>query len=240
MAAPMETSTCADLRFTTRQDAAEFLVERAMPYINELANPCLIDLGCGTGAVAIAAMRARSDIWTIALDISSANVKSAREKAVAAGLGNRMTAVCEDYVRWKGKKVDLIISDSVLQLVSGTNAALAARLSNDLRRGGILLATMPIVSFGNTLRVIQRRFWTLLPAVVDDLVLRLAMRVYPEFRPDALRERIAYLRITPVRWFGAALVEEFSRHGLDFISAENLESTSIAKLQHQLLTWRRR
>ena len=66
------------------------------------------------------------------------------------------------------------------------------------------------------------------------------MRVYPNFPPDALRERIAYLRITPVRRFGPALVEEFSRHGLDFLSAENLESPSIAKLQHQLLTWRRR
>jgi SAM-dependent methyltransferase len=240
MAAPMETSTYADLRFTTRQDAAEFLVERAMPYINERANPCLMDLGCGTGAVAMAAVRARLDLRTIAVDVSSPNVRSAREKAAAAGFGNRMTAVCEDYMRWKGEKVDLIISDSVLQLVSGSNTALAARLSSDLRPGGILLATMPIVSFGNILLIILRRLWTLLPAFADDLALRLAIRIYPNFHPDALRERIAYLRITPVRWFGPALVEEFSKHGLDFISAENLESTSIAKLQHQLLTWRRR
>jgi hypothetical protein len=79
-----------------------------------------------------------------------------------------------------------------------------------------------------------------MPAAADALALRLAMRVYPNFHPDALRERIAYLRITPARWFGSALVEEFSRHGLDLLSAENLESPSIAKLQHQLLTWRRR
>jgi hypothetical protein len=151
-----------------------------------------------------------------------------------------MTAVCEDYMGWKGEKVDLIISDSVLQLVASTNAALAARLSSDLRRGGILLATMPIVSFGNTLIIVLRRLWTLMPAVADELILRLATRVYPNFHPDALRERIAYMRITPVRWFDLALVEEFARHGLDFLSAENLGSPSIAKLQHQLLTWRRR
>src|SRR5262245_8181822 len=240
MAAPIEISTYADLSFTTRQDAAEFLVKRAMPYIAELTSPCLMDLGCGTGAVAMAAMRARSDLRTIALDISSANVRSAREKAAAAGLGNRMTAVCEDYMQWKGEKVDLIISDGVLHLISGTNAALAMRLSSDLRRGGILLVTMPIVSLGNTLRIAQRRLWALMPAAADELVLRLAMRVYPNFHPDALRERIAYLRITPERWFGPALLQEFSRHGLDLLSAENLESPSIAKLQHQLLTWRRR
>src|SRR5262249_51257741 len=152
MAAPMKISTYADLSFTTRHDAAEFLVERAMPYIRELTNPCLMDLG-GTGAVAIAAMRARSDLRTIALDISPANVKSAREKAAAAGLGNRMSAVCEDYMQWRGEKVDLIISDGVLHLISGADAALAARLSSDLRRGGILLATMPIASLGNTLRI---------------------------------------------------------------------------------------
>jgi SAM-dependent methyltransferase len=240
MAALLETSTYATLGFTTRQDAAEFLVKRAMPYIKELANPSLMDLGCGTGAVVMAAMRARSDLRTIAVDISSANVRSAREKAAAAGFRNRITAVCEDYMRWKGEKVDLIISDSVLQLVSSTNAALAARLSSDLRRGGILLATMPIVSFGNTLIIILRRLWTLMPAVADELVLGLATRVYPNFHPDALRERIAYMRITPVRLFSPALVKEFSRHGLDLLSAENLGSPSIAKLQHQLLTWRRR
>jgi hypothetical protein len=143
-------------------------------------------------------------------------------------------------MQWKGEKVDLIISDGVLHLISGTNAALAMRLSSDLRRGGILLVTMPIVSLGNTLRIAQRRLWALMPAAADELVLRLAMRVYPNFHPDALRERIAYLRITPERWFGPALVQEFSRHGLDLLSAENLESLSIAKLQHQLLTWRRR
>jgi SAM-dependent methyltransferase len=240
MAALLKTSTYADLGFTSRQDAAEFLVERAMPYIKQLANPWLMDLGCGTGAVAMAAMRARSDLRTIAVDISSANVRSACEKATTAGLGNRMTAVCENYMRWKGEKVDLIISDSVLQLVSGTNAALAARLSNDLRPGGILLATMPIVSFGNILITILRRLWSLLPTFADELALRLAMRIYPNFHPDVLRERIVYMRITPVRWFGPALVKEFSRHGLDFVSAENLGSPSIAKLQHQLLSWRRR
>jgi trans-aconitate 2-methyltransferase len=236
----METSTYADLGFTTRQDAAEFLVERAMPYISGLANPCIMDLGCGTGAVAIAAMRTRPDLRTIAIDISPANVKSAREKAAAAELADRMTTVCDDYVSWQGEKVDLIISDGVLHLVGGTNAALAARLSSDLRPGGILLATMPIVSFGNNLRIVQRRVWKVLPAAADELALRLAMRVYPNFHRDALRERIVYLRITPVRWFGRALVEEFSRHGLDFVSAENLESPSIVKFRHQLLTWRRR
>src|SRR6202035_4539614 len=75
MAALLETSTYAALGFTTRQDAAEFLVERAMPYIKELANPSLMDLGCGTGAVVMAAMRARSDLRTIAVDISWANVR---------------------------------------------------------------------------------------------------------------------------------------------------------------------
>jgi hypothetical protein len=41
-------------------------------------------------------------------------------------------------------------------------------------------------------------------------------------------------------WDFPGLVKEFSKHGLDLLSAENLGSPSIAKLQHQLLTWRRR
>ena len=166
----LKKSAYADLGFTTREDAAEFLLERAMSYIKEFTNPCLLDLGCGTGALAIAAMRARSDIWAIALDISPANVRSARDKAAAAGFSNRMTAVCEDYMDWKGESVDLIVSDGVLHLVGGTNATLATRLSSDLRLGEIMLATMPILSFRNTLMVILRRLWSRMPAAVDELV----------------------------------------------------------------------
>ena len=132
------------MSYTTRVDDAAQFTRRALSFLDGRTNPRLLDLGCGGGGIAVAAARARPDLTAVALDIAPANVAATREAADQSGVGGRVITVCGDYLTWGGGSFDLIISDNVLHFVEGADAALASRLSSDLRPGGILVATLPI------------------------------------------------------------------------------------------------
>jgi SAM-dependent methyltransferase len=232
-------SAYAAMNYMTRVDDAAQLTRRALSLLDR-ANPRMLDLGCGGGGIAIAAARARPDLTAVALDISPANVAAAQEAADQFGVGGRVVTVCSDYLAWRGEPFDLIISDNVLHFVEGADAAIASRLSSDLRPGGILVATLPIESTGNSLRILFRRMWGTLPPAADRLALALGRRIYRKFTPDALAERLPYLRRLPARLAGARLRDVFATYGLELISEFPWESTCAVKLEHHLFIWRRR
>jgi trans-aconitate 2-methyltransferase len=229
----------ATIRFASRADTADALVTRALSHVSARASPRLLDLGCGTGQVAIQAARSRPDLVTVALDIAPANIAAARASADLAGVGDRVATVCADYLRWAGGSFDVIVSDSVLNLIEGNDQALASQLAHDLAQGGVLIATVPVESVGNTIRIMQRRIWRAAPPAADRLILALARRLYPQFSTEALADRLPYLRLLPVRLFGPELLAHFARYGLNVIAQEPWESPSLAKLDHDLIVWRR-
>jgi SAM-dependent methyltransferase len=210
---------------------------RALSLIAERCH--VLDLGCGAGNAAIALACVRADVQVTALDISPANVAATATAAAAAGVAARIELVAADYSSWPGGSFDAIVSDSVLHLIGVSDDALAHRLAADLSPGGFLVATIPKVSAVNRLRIAFRRIWRLLPEVVDDVLAPLAQRVYPDFPKAALRERIGYLRVLPIRLFGAPLLAAFARNGLVLEECEPLPSPSIAKLDHVLAVWRK-
>jgi len=230
----------AGLRFSSRQEVASVLAQRILSFLPERAGARLLDLGCGTGAVAIAAARARPDVRVVAIDISAENCAVARTAAGTAGLGHMLSVVCADYMSWSGAQFDLIVSDGVLQLVPCPDESLASRIARDLVPGGVLVATLPVASIGNAFKLLLRRIWRVLPQAADRLALWTGQRLYPTFPPEALAERIPYLRSIPERLFGAKLVAAFERHGLDLVADERWENPSAAKLDHHLTVWRRR
>jgi hypothetical protein len=130
-----------------------------------------------------------------------------------------------------GEPFDLIISDNVLHFIKSKDDALASRLASDLRPGGTLAATLPVESIGNSLRILLRRIWRTLPPGADRLAFALGRRIYPHFTPEALADRLPYLRGVPVRLVGPRLLDI-----LDLL----WHSPSAAKLGHHLLIWRRR
>jgi SAM-dependent methyltransferase len=184
--------------------------------------------------------RLRRDLTAVALDISPANVAATREAADQCGVGGRLVTVCTDYLAWGGESFDLIISDSVLHFIEGADEALASRLSSDLCPGGILVATLPIESTGNSLRILFRRIWRTLPPAADQFASALARRFYWKFSPEVLAERLPYLRGIPVRLAGPRLQDTFDAHGLELISEIPWESPCAVKLEHHLFIWRRR
>ncbi|PWT89938.1 MAG: hypothetical protein C5B56_06265 [Proteobacteria bacterium] len=228
------------LHFESRPDVAETLVELALSFVSDHRQPRLLDLGCGTGAVSITALTRRSDLTAVALDISPANVVSTRAAAAKPGVSDRLTIVCADYMRWQGGSFDLIVSDSVLQLIEARDIDLIRRLAADLLPNGHLVATMPFDCWANSVRILLRRMWRGLPPATDRWVAVMAQRLYSEFSSEFLAERLSYLRITPVRLLNEQLLAEFHRHGLRLVKQSLWPSPSAAKLDHKLLVWKKR
>jgi SAM-dependent methyltransferase len=229
----------ASMRFTSRGEGSKLLVERALAHVCSRDHPRLLDLGCGSGEVAIQAAKAHPSLVAVALDISPTNVGAARAAADTARVSERVHTVCSDYLAWTGGPFDVIVSDGALQLIESEDAALAARIADDLAPGAVLIATLPVESLSNTGRILLRKMWRTLPTAADRLVLTLGVWLYPQLSPDALSDRLPYLRIAPVRLLGPALVRAFAAHGLKLIAQEPRQSPSVVKLNEYLVVWRR-
>jgi len=229
----------ATASFTSLDDMAVRLVGRALALAPKRDGLRMLDLGCGSGAVAIEAAKQRLDLRVVALDIGEANVAAARARAEAEGVGLRVEAVHADYLLWRAGPFDLIVSDSVLYVIPGTDENLAACLAADLAPGGLLVVTTPIESAINRIRIALRRIWRALPPGADKLPSLIARRLYPEFPPQALAERVTYLRVIPTRLYGPAFRETLRRAGIEQILNEPWESLSGAKLTHRLVAMRR-
>lgn len=139
----------------------ELLVERALEVIAGFENPSVLDLGTGSGAIAVAIAAERPDATVTATDVSSAALLVAKRNA--AGLGLRNLHFCEGawYMPLADARFDVIVSNPPyvaagdpaldalkheprLALVGGSGgldalAAVASGAPSHLARGGWLL-----------------------------------------------------------------------------------------------------
>ncbi len=226
--------------FATRSDVARTLVERALSVVAQKQSPSLLDLGCGSGEVAAGAAAQRRDLTAAALDISPENVNEARRTADRAGVAHQVRTVCADFVSWSDRaQYDVIVSDSVLHILPCTDQALAGRIKEALRPGGVLIASLPIASGGNHLRILARRAWRMMPAGADRLAFAAARKLHPGFSAEMLEDRIPYLRFIPQRLYGAQMKRALEQCGLEPVAEEPWDSPSLLKLVHRLVVWRR-
>lgn len=200
----------------------------------------VLDIGCGTGDLALAIAQARPQAEVVGVDISQANVETARRAAVTRRLDSRATFVAGSYGDRDLGAFDVIVTDSVLQLISMPDEALARQIRQDLRPGGLLLATLPDEGFGNYLRIGLRRLWRRTGAGADRMLLAVAKVVYPAIPVDVLRDRLPYLRFIPVRLYGPKFERIMASVGMERQAVIPWPATSIAKPRHRCVTWHRR
>lgn len=107
-------------------------------------SPSVIDLGCGTGALAIAYALAHPDARVIATDRSAAAVASARASVVANGLADRVTVTHDDAAsELPDAGADVVLLNPPFHLGNSIHVGAATRLfeaaARLLKPGGELL-----------------------------------------------------------------------------------------------------
>ncbi|MCK2035201.1 methyltransferase [Microbacterium sp. SSW1-49] len=108
------------------------------------AVPTVVDLGCGTGALAIAYALAHPDVRVIATDRSAAAVASARASVAANGLADRITVTHDDAASdLPDGGADVVLLNPPFHLGTSIHVGAATRLfeaaARLLRPGGELL-----------------------------------------------------------------------------------------------------
>jgi release factor glutamine methyltransferase len=123
----------ADRRALIPRPETEGLVELALEFLQELPNPRFLDIGTGTGAIALAILHDHTGATGLACDSSGAALELARENAKYLGLESRITFILADLFAPDFTKV---IADRFALVVSNppyVSQALYQQLPEEIR-----------------------------------------------------------------------------------------------------------
>jgi trans-aconitate methyltransferase len=220
--------------FSGRAESTRIFARHVLTLLPSGEGRRVLDLGSGTGDVAVLVHDARPAARVTGIDFAPANVAAAQARAAAIGIA----FVCADYLEWQGGPFDLIAADSVLHLIEAPVTNLAAKLVTDLIPSGVVVATVPDLVLLNRIHLLLRRLWRWTPPVADRLAMALAAWLYRGLSRQALADRLPYLRLLP-RLFGPEEQRIFAAAGLTLERNDPWPSPSLAKPRHRLMVWRR-
>ena len=93
----------------------ETLVDIALPFLRERMDECgvadVLDLGTGTGAIAVALLNELPKLRAVGADIATGALAAARDNAEAAGVSRRFAAIESDWFAAVSGRFDLIVSN---------------------------------------------------------------------------------------------------------------------------------
>lgn len=101
-----------DPRALIPRPETEVVVERCLALLDGVAAPAVLDVGTGTGAIALAIADERPDATVTAIDVSEDALVLATENAERAGLAGRVTMLLHDLDDGlPGGPYDLVVSN---------------------------------------------------------------------------------------------------------------------------------
>jgi trans-aconitate methyltransferase len=195
----------------------------------------ILDLGCGSGRLARAVASAHPASSVLGIDVSGGSIAAAVHDAALEGSTARFQQA--DYMTFEGGPFDVIVTDGVLHLIPGDTRALFAKLSRDLRGGGMLVCCMPYdCAYNRTFAVTRRVMRACRGPWLDSLILAVARVLHGrEMTTDALRERVPYMYIPPVRTMTAELRDRLApSFGLRSVGTRPMPSISLSQLKHNV------
>ena len=175
----------------------ELIVEEAIRIVQQdgIVRPMIVDVGAGSGCIAVALARELADARVIASDVSEAALRVARRNAARHGLGDRVDFIASDLLGAFAEEefADFILSNppyvsekempSLQREVRDWEPRAALTDSNDglslyrrllkdapsrLRPGGHLICEMGYTQSEMISNMIDRRVWGA-PKLLDDL-----------------------------------------------------------------------
>ncbi|HET7343859.1 MAG TPA: class I SAM-dependent methyltransferase [Methylomirabilota bacterium] len=202
----------------------------------------VLDLGCGSGVNALALAHALLHTTVTGVDLSAPNIAAAEQARGQHPAAARVSFVAADYLGYDGGPFDVIVSETVLYAIPGSDEALFGKIARDLVPGGLLVYTMPTDALSNRLLVALRRLLRLLRGrATDAALLALARALHGRAYDDALlRERVPYMYVIPDRYDSHALHARLrARWGFEILATEPIPRASPAQLAHRLVVARR-
>jgi release factor glutamine methyltransferase len=101
-----------DRRGLIPRPETEVVVERCLALLDGVADPAVLDVGTGTGAIALAVADERTDAAVTAIDVSDEALALAAENAALTGLAERVQLVLHDLgAGLPGGPYDLVVSN---------------------------------------------------------------------------------------------------------------------------------
>lgn len=203
----------------------------------------VLDLGCGTGSLVFELAAARPDAFVVGIDVSHENIRAALERLAGTGCSDHAVFQQADYLTYAAPPYDVIVTDGVLHLISGSTSALMSKLANDLRPGGVLICAMPYdCAYNRVFAVVRRALRRIRGPVTDAAILMLARVLHGREMDEArLRERVHYMYIPPTRLETRSLTEEIApAAGLRLIAHYPMPNTSPSQLKHRVTVFEKR
>ena len=226
-------------KFAARTGGIAWFHRGVDEYLRGQVGASVLDLGCGTGELFLALVQQQPGLHVLGIDISPANIAAAQCQAADRGLDASVRFETADYSLLVLPPVDFILSDGVLHLIPASDQDLAAKLARDLKPGGLLISTMPYRSAWARVLFMQRKIWRLLPQSADRIAQAIARLLHPREDPVFLAERVAYLRVLPVRTVGSSWINAMRQAGFEQLDMRECPSPSVFKLPSKFTVWRR-
>jgi len=101
-----------DARALVPRPETEIVVERALEHLNGMEAPAVLDVGTGTGAIALAIVNEHREARVTAIDASADALALARENLDLLGINGRVRLVEHDLTEGLGRdEFDLVVSN---------------------------------------------------------------------------------------------------------------------------------
>lgn len=217
---------------TSILDAADLL---------RIAPSSILEIGCGSGATLLDLAKRFPQAELYGIDVAPENIDVALGDARSGGVDDRVHLAVGDYREaWPELSHELLIAESVLYLLPGSDSELYDFIAARVAAGGHLVMTMPTSSPSNRSLVLLRRLLRHLPHRAVLWVGRsIAARLHSDVTAADLEQRLPYLFVVPRRLDGPALRADLGRRGLDVVHEVSLPRASPAQLRHDLVVFRK-
>lgn len=198
----------------------------------------IIDIGCGDGSLAFALKAHYRTARVHGIDLSKPSISRAIQESAERGLTD-LHFHHGDYLETELPGADLIITDSTLHLIPVPNSVLWNKIKTDLKDEGLIVFSMPIAHWANSLLWFFRSLWRRLPTGWTDwLGLRLGKLLHGKrLNENEIRERLVYMRSIPLRIDNASLRSSLAAAGFVLVDEER-EPFIFGKAWHSRLAWK--